>query len=134
MCVVSDSVFLRLNFSTNALSANVTFRFEPTLMNTPFIPLDEVVTDTTATNRPVHRWYIGDNAYQVRDRRLVTIAAQTGNVSTHEVNSYTPTNVSGEFDQFDPFDIDDDNNFGPGEPDGLADDPYAFAESGKVAN
>jgi prepilin-type N-terminal cleavage/methylation domain-containing protein len=140
ICDGEDSVFLKQQFNTNALNANVTGRIESTLTNTPLIPLDEVVTDTAATNKPVHRWYIGDNAYQVSDRRLVTIAAQTGNVTLHEVNSYTPTNASGEFDQFDYFDIDDDGKLGPtlldptAEPDGLADDPYAFAESGKVTN
>jgi prepilin-type N-terminal cleavage/methylation domain-containing protein len=137
VCDGEDSKFLKERFAANATVAG---RIESTLINTPFIPLDEVISDTSNPDKPVFLWYTGDNNYLVRDRRLVTIASQTGNVSVHEVNAYTPANPSGKFDLFDPFDIDGDNYFGPAnpatdppEPDGLVDDPYAFAESGRGA-
>lgn len=137
VCDGEDSKFLKERFSANATVAG---RIESTLINTPFIPQDEVISDNSNPDKPVFLWYTGDNNYLVRDRRLVTISSQTGNVSVHEVNAYTPINSSGKFDLFDPFDIDGDNYFGPAnpatdpaEPDGLVDDPYAFAESGRGA-
>jgi prepilin-type N-terminal cleavage/methylation domain-containing protein len=53
--------------------------------------------------------------YNVRDRRVVTISGQTGAVSIHLVNAA------------------DGDSSGSNPPDGFADDPYFYAETGETA-
>jgi prepilin-type N-terminal cleavage/methylation domain-containing protein len=88
-----------------------------------FVPMDEIdASGTTMVN-----WTGASSTYLLKDRRYVSIFSQTGNVIVQRVNAFT-----GAADVADPFDIDNDAD--RSEPDGLADDPYAFAESGRVAN
>jgi prepilin-type N-terminal cleavage/methylation domain-containing protein len=88
-----------------------------------FVPLDEI----DASGTVFVDWTGASGTYVTKDRRYVSIFSQTGNVIIQRVNAFT-----GAPDIEDPFDIDNDSNLS--EPDGLADDPYAFAESGRVAN
>jgi len=88
----------------------------------PFVPMDEI---------PSTSWVGGDKNYIPKDRRIVTIFTQTGAVSVHQVNSYLNAASLSTGDSADPFDIN--NNSTYNEADGLADDPYYFAEIGKVA-
>lgn len=88
----------------------------------PFIPVDEISTTL---------WAGGDNNYLTKDRRLVTVFTQTGAVSVHEVNAFVSEGAATSGDVEDPYDYDNDSDFN--EPDGLADDPYFYAETGKVA-
>jgi prepilin-type N-terminal cleavage/methylation domain-containing protein len=69
-----------------------------------FIPADEIDSDTVA-------WLPGfnENPYLTRDRRVVSVFTQTGAVSVHPVNAVDS------------------------QPDGIADDPYRFAETGETA-
>ena len=75
-----------------------------------FVPMDEL----NATNSP---W---SGAYNVKPRRLVTVIPQTGAVSIHEVYAYTDPEVAP-----DPGDLDSN---------GIADDPFQFAETGEASN
>jgi len=98
----------------------------------PFVPMDEI-DPSLATGGTA--WVGTSETYSVRDRRLVSVFTQTGGISIHRVNSYIGFG-GGLPDANDPLDIDGDAAFGPGppaEPDGLADDPYRFAETGDVA-
>jgi prepilin-type N-terminal cleavage/methylation domain-containing protein len=88
----------------------------------PFIPVDEISTTL---------WAGGDNNYLTKDRRLVSVFTQTGAVSVHEVNAFVSEGAATSGDAEDPYDYDNDSNVN--EPDGLADDPYFYAETGKVA-
>ena len=88
----------------------------------PFVPTDEI---------PNSMWVGGDKNYIPKDRRIVTIFTQTGAVSVHQVNAYLNAASLATGDSADPFDIN--NNSTLNESDGLADDPYYFAEIGKVA-
>lgn len=85
---------------------------------TAFVPADEINPSVTAT--PWAIYLTDDDPYAPSDRRLVSLFTQTGAVS---VSSVYPTDIS------DPADLDGDSVFN--EPDGLADDPYRFAETGK---
>ncbi|MEO2015604.1 MAG: prepilin-type N-terminal cleavage/methylation domain-containing protein [Fuerstiella sp.] len=77
----------------------------------PFVPTDEI--DPTVVS-----WLTWDGKYIVKDRRIVTLFAQTGAISVHGVNAYV-----GDTGASNP----DTNN------DGIADDPFRFAETGEVA-
>ena len=78
---------------------------------TPFVPTDEI-------DPAVVSWLTWDGKYIVKDRRIVTLFAQTGAISVHGVNAYV-----GDTGGSNP---DADN-------DGIADDPFRFAETGEVA-
>lgn len=71
---------------------------------TAFIPLDEL--DPASVT-----WLNWDGPYIVKDRRLVTIFAQTGAISVNRVNAYSGSSPVA----------------------GLAADPYLFAETGESA-
>jgi prepilin-type N-terminal cleavage/methylation domain-containing protein len=71
---------------------------------TAFIPLDELDPATVP-------WLTATDPYIVKDRRLVTIFAQTGSISVNRVNAYTGSSGVA----------------------GLAADPYLFAETGESA-
>ena len=150
VCDREDSQFLKEQFVA-ALSGGLT-SFDAQVPGTPFVPLDEI----TVLNPD---WVgLGETRVQA-DRRLVSVFGQTGHVSVSRVNAYRgegteDVNGNGVLDPGedlndntkidplpadlqDPFDIDGDSNFdfkNNPEPDGLADDPYRFAETGEETN
>ncbi|MEZ6034834.1 MAG: hypothetical protein R3C17_17205 [Planctomycetaceae bacterium] len=71
----------------------------------PFIPTNEIRT-ADAPWLPGHD--VADGPYLVRDRRLVSLFTQTGGVSSHPVNV-----INGDYD-------------------GIEDDPFLFAETGRT--
>ena len=82
-----------------------------------FIPADEIDPGVTGSA------WVGDLAepgepYTVRDRRVVTVFTQTGGISVHPISPFDTSN----------------NVTGASGADGLADDPFYFAETGEVAN
>lgn len=81
------------------------YTFNEGIRSIRFVPADEIDSDNVS-------WLTGynDEPYLTKDRRIVSVFTQTGAISVHPVN---PTD-SG--------------------PDGLADDPYFFAETGETAN
>ncbi len=91
--------------------------------NVPFVPMDEIPTSLG--------WETSGNNYLTKVRRLVSVFTQTGAVSVHEVNGFFSEGAASSGDSEDPLDYDKDTNVN--EPDGLADDPYFFAETGKAA-
>ena len=140
VCDSEDSRFLKGQFA--AIRPTMALEMESGILTQPFIPMDEIIVDATNPLAPVVPWVGSDNNYLVKERRLVSVFTQTGAISIHAVNAYTSSNAVGYGDLYDHFDIDADGYTIPAapsssdtpEPDGLADDPYAFAESGKVAN
>jgi prepilin-type N-terminal cleavage/methylation domain-containing protein len=78
--------------------------FNSVVRSEAFIPADEIDTDDVA-------WLPGfaEQSYITRDRRIVSVFTQTGTVSVHPVNAVDS------------------------QPDGIADDPYRFAETGETA-
>ena len=82
-----------------------------------FVPADEISAPWVGSS------YSVTEPYLPKDRRIVTVFTQTGAIA---VNPVEPTDVR------DPYDVDGDGNKGPSpaEPDGFADNPYLFAESG----
>jgi prepilin-type N-terminal cleavage/methylation domain-containing protein len=78
--------------------------FNSIIRSEAFIPADEIDTDNVA-------WLPGfaDQPYLTKDRRIVSVFTQTGAVSVHPVNAVDS------------------------QPDGIADDPYRFAETGETA-
>ena len=126
VCDSEDSLFLKERFES-AWNANGNGPLPPPYhAGVTFVPMDEI---------PKAMWAGGDQNYKPKDRRILTIFTQTGAVSGHLVNSYLTvdpiTGLPVEGDAVDPFDIDNDGIYN--EADGLADDPYYFAEIGKVA-
>ncbi|MEO2014412.1 MAG: prepilin-type N-terminal cleavage/methylation domain-containing protein [Fuerstiella sp.] len=77
----------------------------------PFVPTDEI-------DPAVVSWLTWEGKYIVKDRRIVTLFAQTGAISVHGVNAYVGNTGGSNPDA---------NN------DGIADDPFRFAETGEVA-
>lgn len=95
-----------------------TLEWQVALNPTPraFVPADEI---------PFSWWIAGatpEEPFLVKDRKVVTIFAQTGAIT---VNAVDP------IDEFDPLDFDGDNNLL--EPDGFADTPFSLALTGKGA-
>jgi prepilin-type N-terminal cleavage/methylation domain-containing protein len=79
----------------------------PPNLPTPFVPADEINAAW------VQSLTEDGEPYTVNERRVVSIMTQTGDVSVHPVNPYD----------------------GPeGSEDGVANDPYFFAETGEEAN
>ncbi|MEZ6062456.1 MAG: prepilin-type N-terminal cleavage/methylation domain-containing protein [Planctomycetaceae bacterium] len=93
----------------------------------PFIPMDEIDPNLASGGTA---WLGLSDTHIVKDRRMVSVFTQTGGISINQINSYVGFG-GGAPDLNDPVDIDNDGNFA--EPDGLADDPYRFAETGDVA-
>lgn len=114
VCDKEDSTLLKEEFvkSLDAVPSTAIDLFNARLQTAAggfkFVPADTIDSGTTA--------WAGEIAspgepYIVKDRRIVTISGQTGNVSVHAVNA-TDANSP---------------------PDGIADDPYFFAETGETA-
>ncbi|MEZ6126327.1 MAG: prepilin-type N-terminal cleavage/methylation domain-containing protein [Planctomycetaceae bacterium] len=119
ICDKSDGTSLKQQMITSVGLAP----FEATVAGgTPFVPADEIDPANTAAawigtlTEPGTPWL-------TKDRRLVTLFTQTGAVSVNQIN---PTDV------FDPADLNSNGNVN--EPDGIADDPYRFAETGEEGN
>jgi prepilin-type N-terminal cleavage/methylation domain-containing protein len=117
-----DSQFLRERFEAAYVSRPGSTRPSFT-SNSPFVPMDEIPLTVS--------WMTGDAPYLTKDRRIVTVFTQTGAVSVHEVNGFFSEGSALTGDSEDPLDFN--NNSVTNEPDGLADDPYFFAETGKAA-
>ena len=117
VCDSEDSLFLKEQMVAQiGLST-----FDAGIANgVPFIPMDELDASILA-------WLTWDGKYLVKDRRVVTLFAQTGALSVSHVDAFVETGN----DSFDPLDVDSDTI--TREPDGLADDPYRFAETGEEA-
>ena len=101
VCDAEDSVYLKETYTASSGLAT----FDSLISGGgAFIPLDEIDPSTTP-------WLASAQSepYIVKDRRIVTLFGQTGNVSVSKVNAY-----SGGFE-------------------GIADDPFRFAESGEVS-
>ena len=148
-CDAEDSKFLKEIFiealaDTGGASGSLDeFDAGDTSGHIPFVPMDEIHADVDADSNLTNDWYDGTQSYKVKDRRIVSVFTQTGAVSVHQVNTYV--SVTGGLDAdppvvappysvadiFDRYDIDQDGN--RNEPDGLADDPYRFAETGEVS-
>jgi len=124
ICDRGDSEFLKELFiaqldNVGKLPSGVGF-FDQNVAAAPFVPLDSVPVLTTD--------WVGDgNTYIVGERRLVSVFGQTGNVVVSRVNSYLGA-AGGDPDTLDPYDFD---NSGSNNPDGLADDPFRFVETGE---
>jgi prepilin-type N-terminal cleavage/methylation domain-containing protein len=132
LCNAEDSVLLKDEFvkslagaptpATRQLAKNGQIlpdakvaAFDSIIRTEPFIPADEI-----DSNKVNSAWLSGftEQPYQTRDRRIVSVFTQTGAVSIHPVNNTDvlpepPTTPNG--------------------PDGIADDPYRFAETGETA-
>ncbi|MEJ7593601.1 MAG: hypothetical protein WKF77_18845 [Planctomycetaceae bacterium] len=122
ICDSEDSLFLKERYESAWIANGNGPLPPPYRAGQPFVPMDEI---------PNTMWVGGDQNYKPKDRRILTIFTQTGAVSGHLVNSYLNDGTLLTGDSADPFDINNDGNFN--EADGLADDPYYFAEIGKVA-
>lgn len=118
---LEDSMVLKEEFikSLNPTPATALDIFNSGIRTTPFVPADEL----DVNNPNVAAWASAiaetDQPYLVRDRRLVSVFTQTGAISVHPVN---------------PTDIYTIGSSTAGNPDGLADDPFLYAEIGETAN
>ena len=126
VCDKSDSVALKSEFIDSLSGADfaaklVTLEGQVT-GGFNYIPADEIDPGIGATSWVSNLADPGD-PYLPKDRRIVSLFTQTGAVAVH--------NVFAE-DLLDPFDRDGDSDFS--EPDGIADDPFFFAETGEEGN
>jgi len=117
-----DSLFLKERFEAAYTASHAGTRPAYT-SDKSFVPMDEIPLSVS--------WITGENAYQTKDRRIVSVFTQTGAVSVHEVNGFFSEGSAATGDSQDSLDFDNDSV--TNEPDGLADDPYFFAETGKAA-
>lgn len=118
-----DSLFLKERFEAAYKAAHGATARPAFTSDRSFVPMDEIPT--------TQAWATSENNYMTKDRRLVSVFTQTGAVSVHEVNGFFSEGAANSGDVEDPLDLDNDTN--TNEPDGLADDPYFFAETGKAA-
>ncbi|MCA9064478.1 MAG: prepilin-type N-terminal cleavage/methylation domain-containing protein [Planctomycetaceae bacterium] len=141
ICDAEDSLYLKEEFANVFLSlpGRTINDFNGVSRTTPFVPMTEVNPAAIVSPWPTTE---GNEPYLVKERRLVSVFTQTGAVSVRKVNAELGTTVDAAGfvpDAYDPFDLDNDGYFGPSavgdpaEPDGLADDPYRYAETGEVA-
>lgn len=104
-----------LRYSANGQDLPIAkvYNFNQLIRTTAIVPADELDSDVVS-------WLPGysDEPYQVSDRRIVSVFTQTGAISVHPVNATDAL----------------DNVTGAATPDGVADDPYYFAETGETAN
>lgn len=112
VCDAEDSFFLKEQYITSLGGDPAGIAAFNTAVATDgfFVPMDEL----NATDSP----WAGE--YNVKPRRLVTVIPQTGSVSVHDVYGYIDPDVNP-----DPADVDSN---------GIADDPFRFAETGEASN
>jgi hypothetical protein len=118
VCDREDSVLLKEEFlkSLDSDLAKAADLFNASLQSASgglkFIPADSIDPGGVAWAAALGA---AGEPYNVRDRRVVTISGQTGSVSIHLVNAA------------------DGDSSGSNPPNGFADDPYFFAETGETA-
>jgi prepilin-type N-terminal cleavage/methylation domain-containing protein len=127
-----DSLFLKEQFEAAYKHYHGVGTRPKYASDSSFVPMDEISEGfwrpASATSPPNP---LPPSNYMLKDRRIVSIFTQTGAVSVHEVNGYFSEGAAATGDSEDPLDWN--NNTSSSEPDGLADDPYFFAETGKAA-
>lgn len=99
-------------FTENGIPLDISrvMRFNAEIRGSRFIPTSEIRTQNAAW-LPGHDTSAGEAPYLCRDRRVVTLFTQTGGVSTHPVN--VASDAAPDFD-------------------GIEDDPFLFAETGRT--
>ena len=99
-------------FTENGIPLDMSrvMRFNNEIRGNRFIPTNEIRTQD-ASWLTGHDTSIGEDPYLVRDRRVVTLFAQTGGISSHPVN--VATDLSPDYD-------------------GIENDPFLFAETGRT--
>jgi len=133
VCDQQDSEFLKTQFMAQLATVGKDLSdLNSGVATAPFVPLDEV--PVLATD-----WVGTGDSYVVRERRLVSVFGQTGNIAISQVNAYAGEAAGTAADERDPYDFDGDGFYGPPVDvspyeDGLADDPYRFAETGEGGN
>ncbi len=127
-----DSLFLKEQFEAAYKHYHGVGTRPKYASDSSFVPMDEISEGfwrpASATSPPSP---LPPSNYMLKDRRIVSIFTQTGAVSVHEVNGYFSEGAAATGDSEDPLDWN--KNTSSSEPDGLADDPYFFAETGKAA-
>lgn len=114
ICDKADSTILKELRVGNTYTGSMSAFSAAVASGYHFVPADEIST--------AHTW-VGDLAepddpFVPKERRLVTVFAQTGAMSVHPVNGVDLASPGSP----------------PGPPDGIADNPYLYAEFGEVAN
>lgn len=107
------------------LAAKLVF-LENNIGNVKVVPADEI--DPAATDASwASALAESGEPYLTKDRRIVSLFTQTGGITVHPVNPADTTH---------PIDSDSDGFYDgtASGPDGLADDPFLFAETGEEAN
>jgi type II secretory pathway pseudopilin PulG len=99
-------------YSTNGLDLPIAkvLTFNAAVRGVPMIPTNAIDTQA-APWLPGHDSALGEDPYLVRDRRIVTVFTQTGGTSTHAVN--VALESAPDYD-------------------GIEDDPFLFAETGRT--
>lgn len=99
-------------FTENGLPLDIArvMRFNSEIRGSRLIPTNEIRTQDAAWLTG-HDTSAGEDPYLCRDRRIVTLFTQTGGVSTHPIN--VASDVTPDFD-------------------GVEDDPFLFAETGRT--
>lgn len=99
-------------FTENGIPLDISrvMRFNAEIRGSRFIPTNEIRTQNAAWLSG-HDTSADENPYLCKDRRVVTLFTQTGGVSTHPIN--VASDVSPDFD-------------------GIEDDPFLFAETGRT--
>ena len=125
VCDKVDATVLKEQFITNLPGASAVaklIRLENGIVTKggALVPMDEVNVVDAPWAAPLAG--IGE-PYLPKDRRVVTLFTQTGAISVNQI--YTVDNL-------DQWDRDNDGN--SSEPDGIADDPFLFAETGQEGN
>lgn len=114
VCDAEDFRFLKEQYVTNKLGGDFSIFNDNIRNGLTFVPMDEI-------NAAENGWLAED--YVVRPRRLVTVVPQTGAVSVHDVYAYIDPEV----------DLSSGTYAADPDKDGLADDPYRFAETGEAS-
>lgn len=117
VCDAEDSLFLKEQYVANQHGGDFSLFNTEVAGGAWFVPVDEI--DSTVIAWP------GVN-YNVKPRRLVSVVPTTGAVSVHDVYAY----IDPEIDitvVANTYPTDTDKN-------GIADDPFRFAETGEAAN
>jgi type II secretory pathway pseudopilin PulG len=121
-----DSLFLKEQFEAFYKTSHGASARPAYTSDSSFVPMDEIPSSFAWLTA-----FTGGESYQTKDRRIVSIFTQTGAVSVHQVNGFFSEGNLASGDAADPHDFNNNSNLN--EPDGLADDPYFFAETGKAA-